>query len=376
MLGPTVLCSSAQAFFPAMVERAQGRERLRSRLALSVLKIIATIVVFSGVPLLPGTGAEEVTSVSPACTASVSETTCTCSDPAAAASAAAASESKQSATLSTDTNILSVNCSGNLLFAPADGGNGIVCSVDSGNLATCNLEIVRLLAGTSKEVKWEACNNKDGGENTKCKSLSVPQSDFPFVDQKFAVGCTDSGKKVCKVPVTIKARTSETNGQTVTCAYGASSNESRQAVTLNPSKNSFTLVCGDKGTVLPTNYETKFCSSDPEKAKETCDGDYQSILPGFEEGWWKNDDPTANSFTLSIPVEKFPKEQAKMVVACQQEKESSGSKTVQWEAATSSVCRVDVTIEAGSPASLSLGSRHFSSWLLAFAVTFVMARGI
>ncbi|PFH36090.1 hypothetical protein BESB_057410 [Besnoitia besnoiti] len=325
-----------------------------------------------------GKGAEEVTSVSPACTASVSETTCTCSDPAAAASAAAASESKQSATLSKDTNILSVNCSGDLQFAPTRDEDTMVCSATAEDLQGCNVDIRELLFGEPKDVKWKQCEAQEEKSIPKCKALTIPQDNLPFVDESFAVGCaTVNNGKVCKIPVTMKARASETNGQTVTCAYGADSNTSRQAVTLSPSKNSFTLVCGDKGTVLPTNYDTKFCYSDPDDTSTTCDGDYESILPGFESSWWKKERLTAaNSFTLSIPVEKFPKEQAKMVVACQQEKEGLGSKTVQGEAATSSVCTVDVTIQAGSPASLSLGSWHFSSWLLAFAVALVMARGV
>ncbi|PFH36097.1 SAG-related sequence [Besnoitia besnoiti] len=343
-----------------MEEGAEGKERVRSGLALPVLTFIATIVVFSGVPFLPGTGAEGVTSVSPACTASGSATTCTCSDAAAAASAAAASESKQSATLSKDTNILSVNCSGGLQFAPTGDKHTMVCSAEAGDLKQCNVEIVELLAGTPNDVKWKACDTQERNGKPSCQTLTIPQDNLPFVDQKFAVGCTgeDSTKKVCKVDVTLKAIASATNGQTVTCAYGAGSNESRQVVTLNPSKNSFTLVCGDKGTVLPTNYDTKFCSSDPAGTSTTCDGDYQSILPGFENGWWKKDDPdTPKSFTLSIPVDKFPKEQAKMVVACQQTTPKSSSKIAKDEIATSSVCRVDVTIEASAFAAAARGMK-------------------
>ncbi|PFH36089.1 SAG-related sequence [Besnoitia besnoiti] len=366
-------CRPSQAGATGVKGGVQRRGLLPLRLRVSVLALFAATALCSGSSSPRTIHALAVNSLSAECGASGHETTCICAE-----ASLKTSEQKSSAVISKETNVLEVDCKGELKFAPTGAGNSLVCPAGSDGLNNCQLDINKLLTKQQNAVQWQNCD-QESKVPEQCKSLTIPEESLPFADEGFSVGCVDKtqgDKKLCQVAVTIKARASETNGQTVTCAYGASSNESRQAVTLNPSKNSFTLVCGDKGTVLPTNYETKFCSSDPEKAKETCDGDYQSILPGFEEGWWKNDDPTANSFTLSIPVEKFPKEQAKMVVACQQEKESSGSKTVQWEAATSSVCRVDVTIEAGSPASLSLGSRHFSSWLLAFAVTFVMARGI
>ncbi|PFH36096.1 SAG-related sequence [Besnoitia besnoiti] len=369
MLGPTVLCSSAQAFSRAMEERAEGKKRLRSSLGPSVLKIIAIIVIFSGFPSLPCVGAKEDAPVSLACSASGSETTCTCST-----QVNTDGESNRSAILSKETNILSVNCDETLQFFPTGENGTTVCPAGVTAQNQCNLSVPELLSEKS-DVKWEDCDIKAKGKNP-CKRLTIPEVTLPFVDQKFAVGCTANpadSSKICEVPVTIQARATETNGQTVTCAYGADSNEIRQAVTLNPSKNSFTLVCGDKGTVLPTNYDTKFCSSDPEKAKETCDGDYESILPGFENSWWKKN-IFANSFTLSIPVEKFPTEQAKMVVACQQTTPKPSSKIAKDEIATSSVCRVDVSIEAGGAASLSLGSWYFSSWLLAFAVTLLVAR--
>ncbi|PFH36100.1 SAG-related sequence [Besnoitia besnoiti] len=371
---PSALCSSAQAVVGAMRERAQRKGLSPSRLRLPFVAFVVAVAVVLVFASLPAIGAQQASPVPLVCDAKAPETTCTCSE-----AKGKASESETSATLSKETNILSVKCNNDLVFAPTGNKNTLVCPAGSGDLKDCKLDIVELLAKEPSGVQWDECNEREKSTG-KCKTLTIPQANFPFVDESFAVGCTvnlDSNDKLCRIPVTIKARTSETNGQSVTCAYGAGSNESRQAVTLNPSKNSFTLVCGEKGTVLPTNYDTKFCSSDPAGTSTTCDGDYQSILPGFENGWWKKDDPaTPKSFTLSIPVDKFPKEQAKMVVACQQTTPKPSSKIAKDEKATSSVCRVDVTIEAGSPASLSLGSWNLSSRLLALAVTLVMARGM
>ncbi|PFH36098.1 SAG-related sequence [Besnoitia besnoiti] len=349
--------SSAQAVSRLPQERVQRKWRLPSRPQLSFVAFIAAAVVLLGFPSLPTSGADEPSSVSPACTASGLETTCTCSE-----TKAKAGVSNESATLSKDTNILRVECTNPTVFAPTEANGTTVCSAEPPpDFKDCKENIQQLLGGDPSSVKWEACKEEKAKGAEKCKTLTVPQTNLPFVDQRFAVGCTEepnNNNKLCRIPVTIKARASATNGQTVTCAYGAGSNESRQAVTLNPSKNSFTLVCGEKGTVLPTNYDTKFCPSDPAGTSTTCDGDYQSILPGFENGWWKKDDPdTPKSFTLSIPVDKFPKEQAKMVVACQQTKTKSGSGSPAEGAATSSVCTVDVTIEASAFAAAARGMK-------------------
>ncbi|PFH36095.1 SAG-related sequence [Besnoitia besnoiti] len=368
--------SSAQTVILAMQERQGRKGRLPPRLRLPLLASIATIVIVSGFSSLYGVRAQQQQqqAVTPACSVTAPETACTCYEPTGTAG-----KSDRSAALSKEINLLKVKCGVGLQFAPTRGNKDMmVCSEQSTNLKDCDLNINDLLGGKSSDVKWEKCT-ENAREVEECKTLTIPQANLPFVDKSFAVGCTDKTtgeQKLCRIPVTIHARASETNGRTVTCAYGAGSNESRQVVTLNPSKNSFTLVCGEKGTVLPTNYDTKFCSSDPDGTNTTCDGDYQSILPGFENGWWKKEEPTStNSFTLSIPVEKFPTEQAKMVVACQQTTPKPSSITVKDEKATSSVCRVDVTIEAGSPASFSVGSWQMSS-LLAFVVTFVLARGM
>ncbi|PFH36091.1 SAG-related sequence [Besnoitia besnoiti] len=370
--GPSVPCSSAQAASPAMEGGSHRKERLPSKVGLLFLHFVATIVVFSSSLSLPGIGALATSSASFVCEVSAPSTTCTCSE-----QQAGDSTNNGSATLSKDTHTLKVKCGETLQFPSAVDNGAMVCPAEFNTLDDCTLDILKLLGGAPKDVKWKACDTQERNGKPSCQTLTIPQDNLPFVDESFAVGCaTVNNGKVCKIPVTMKARASETNGQTVTCAYGADSNTSRQAVTLSPSKNSFTLVCGDKGTVLPTNYDTKFCYSDPDDTSTTCDGDYQSILPGFENSWWKKVAPTANSFTLSIPVEKFPKEPAKMVVACQQITKIADSKGVAEGAATSSVCRVDVTIEAGSPASLSLGPWHLSSCLLAFAVTLVMARSM
>ncbi|PFH36083.1 SAG-related sequence [Besnoitia besnoiti] len=268
------------------------------------------------------------------------DTVCTC-DPAAG-------EEPLSATLSQEKNVLKMVCKPKMACAPEEMQD-TVCQAEQTELTGCQLKLSDLLAEDATSVAWEAEKVK-AKENGETKSLTIPTQNFPYSDQRFAVGCTGENKK-CKVVVTVEARPTVTDGQTVTCAYGASSNTSHQAVTLSPSNNSFTLVCGEKGDVLPATYETTYCVSGSTDAAETCDEKWTSVFADYDSKWWKNPEGT-NSFTLSIPTDKFPSEQKKVMVGCQQKQPMEDHKKT--AAVSGSVCRVDVTINASSPPSSSV----------------------
>ncbi|PFH36086.1 SAG-related sequence [Besnoitia besnoiti] len=245
------------------------------------------------------------------------ETTCSCD-----VQEGRTGEKLFSAALSREANALEVDCQRDLICAPKGLEKSTVCSAEASNWTACDLDLNKLLANNTAQVTWTECAKKDKIAEGQCKTLSIPRENFPYADEQFTVGCTQGEITKCKVTVSVTARPSVTEGDTVTCAYGASSNPSHQAVTLSPSKNSFTLVCGEKGTVLPTNYQTSFCSPGSEDAKKSCEGDYQTILPGYEGNWWHSDS-NANTFTLSIPADKFPTEEAKIMVGCHQKQQLS-----------------------------------------------------
>ncbi|PFH36080.1 SAG-related sequence [Besnoitia besnoiti] len=276
------------------------------------------------------------------CVPGEKDTTCTCDS-------TATGEERLSATLSQEKNVMKIVCEPQMTCAPEDLLDK-VCPAEQVELKGCQLKLSDLLAEDATSVAWEAEKVK-AKENGETKSLTIPTQNFPYSDQRFAVGCTGENKK-CKVVVTVEARPTVTDGQTVTCAYGASSNTSHQAVTLSPSNNSFTLVCGEKGDVLPATYETTYCVSGSTDAAETCDEKWTSVFADYDSKWWKNPEGT-NSFTLSIPTDKFPSEQKKVMVGCQQKKETNDEQRKAGAPAGPTVCSVDVTIEATSSASFT-----------------------
>ncbi|PFH36093.1 SAG-related sequence [Besnoitia besnoiti] len=343
----------------AMKRLAPRKSCLSSRRRLAVLAAIASAAVYSGYPSFSTAGALAASSAATGCAVDGAETTCTCGGQVGETG------KNWSAILSKKTNILTLKCGEQMQCVPQAAG-GKVCSASSDELTSCDIDLHTLLAGNTKDAEWKACPNE--GNETTCMKLSLLEENLPSVDQTFAVGCTGSPAKQnvkCKVAVTVEARPSVTEGQTVTCAYGASSNPTRQAVTLSPTQNSFTLVCGDKGEVLPKNYEDVFCSSELKGDQDVCKGDYTSILQAYQKNWWEHDKKAnVNSYKLSIPVDKFPTEQSKIVVGCQQKESSSEEMKTTEDAVKSALCTVDVTIEASSASSWSVISGYVFALLV------------
>ncbi|PFH36804.1 SAG-related sequence [Besnoitia besnoiti] len=270
------------------------------------------------------------------------------------------------AKISEKTNELEIHCM-SLKYAPDGLQESTVCSADAVDVAKCKasedeeksgcIDVNTLLVSTSGSVEWKPSNISS--VDNQSKVLSVPKEKLPYIDGQFIVGCSDSKGSTtkCKVAVTVAARATETKDQQVTCSYGKDSNKKHQTITLSPSQNSFTLVCGEKGEIVQTNYKKTYCDvSEENAAVKDCHGKYKDILPGYEEGWWT--DGEEKSFTFTIPEDKFPKVGAKMMVQCQKVvEEKPQEKELQVPAPAppqDSVCSVDVTIETGgSPSSAS-----------------------
>ncbi|PFH36814.1 SAG-related sequence [Besnoitia besnoiti] len=261
-------------------------------------------------------------------------------------------------------------CNDSLQHSPRELKSTFVCPATTTDLLDCEtseptatLDINSLLAASAAKVTW----NEKAVENNPptTRTLSIPKERFPYVDEKFVVGCTGEAverqkKTKCTVTVTVAARATVTENQKVTCAYGSGSNTKHQAAALSPSNNSFTILCGDKGEIVQTNYKLKFCPvSDTKGAVTDCSEDYKTVLPGYEEGWWTGDN--ARGFTFTVPKDKFPRNEAKFMIQCQKSSNARGNGKAEPDAEAPSVCSVDVTVEGSgqeslSPASSSVGS--------------------
>ncbi|CBZ52219.1 SRS domain-containing protein [Neospora caninum Liverpool] len=285
----------------------------------------------------------------------------------------------ETATSGTTTNVLQVSCQGDLQCAPGGLSDENVCPENTEHLHQCKttggdssrcIDVNDLLTDSGNSVTWvEGANT--AGHTTK--KLTIPTERFPLTDKKFVVGCVNRAKSAdsCKVAVTLAARATAKNDQTVTCAYGASSNKEPQTITLSPSQNTFTLVCGTDGDILPSTYQKKYCSSSENNTTSACEEkDYTSIITTYQETWWQKTPEGTNAYTLEIPPNDFPAEPANIVVGCKK----TATTTLKVEEDPSetdslSVCKVVVTIEAlansssatmsGVMASLALGGVAF-----------------
>ncbi|KEP67000.1 UNVERIFIED_CONTAM: SAG-related sequence SRS30D [Hammondia hammondi] len=295
----------------------------------------------------------------PSCVVSETATKCTCKNQASAASEAL------KATLSEEKNVLEIGCQQNeQKCAPNDLNTNLVCPATATALKDCKkqeersantpFDVNSLLIG-SPAISWQSC------EDSECttKRLTIPRETFPYVDHKFVVGCLKADTTTMRVAVTLQARASSTQEQTVKCAYGTQSNAAHQTVTLTPGKNSFTLVCGSEGEVLPTKYNEAYCvSGNGNEAATHCTGAYTHIFPNYEETWWS----TANTseYTFQVPDGEFPSEEQKITVGCQ--KKTSATPPAQGqgkgntpEEAKSTVCTIDVTISPSAASSAAFG---------------------
>ncbi|PFH32476.1 SAG-related sequence [Besnoitia besnoiti] len=248
-------------------------------------------------------------------------------------------------------------CEKNLTYAPQGLAGCKVCPAEKWEeckTGNGGIDATELLFGTPEGVAWKDVQKVK--EPNVPKVLAIPEENFPFTDQKFVVGCVNQAGHTtkCQVGVTIAARPTKKHEQTVRCAYGQASNQSHQQITITPSHNAFTLTCGDQGEVLPTLHTQTYCIiGEKTDAEAKCSGSYADVLPGYEETWWKAGN-SKNSFTLTIPTDKFPKESATIMVGCGKATTSTAERSEPESALSPSVCSVDVTIEGTGEVSSSL----------------------
>ncbi|PHJ22364.1 srs domain-containing protein [Cystoisospora suis] len=190
-----------------------------------------------------------------------------------------------------------------------------------------------------REVSWTRANHAlDKGGSSLI--LTIPHERFPLVEKYFSIGCKgkESNDFICDVLVTLEPKATMTWDNRVTCAYGKTSNQKRQSVTLTPEKNSVTIDCGEPGVMVPSDHTEK-CYSYKKDFSDANLLDFSEILPGYTKAWWSQETANPHAVTFTIPKDKFPFDQRKFAVGC----ESPG-----LVYGNSSVCIVDVRVNAAN----------------------------
>ncbi|CBZ53653.1 SRS domain-containing protein [Neospora caninum Liverpool] len=333
--------------------------RIGVRMGLRVILVfVSAFLLLDSLPFSGCVRAVADEPTDPACVIAGAVTKCTCTSKEV-------TNKDLTATLSQEKNVLEIGCKqSDLTCAPENLDDSAVCPSSTTNLRDCKtppgtdtpFNINTLLSGSSPNVSWQPCTDCDSDSGCTTKKLTIPPENFPIVDQKFMVGCVQPNTKdTMKVTVTLEARASATEDHIVKCAYGKNSNTAHQTVTLSREKNSFTLVCGDQGDVLPTNYQEKYCVSESgNEASDSCTGSYQGIFPNYETTWWtKTTD--RNEYKFTVPDGQFPAEEQKITVGCQKKATcENGKQSTKTDEKDSSVCSVDVTVVASAASSGAL----------------------
>ncbi|PFH36806.1 SAG-related sequence [Besnoitia besnoiti] len=332
----------------------QRKSLLASRTRLTPPLLLATVTLLLYRPLLSGVGSLADETVKLSCETSAKRTKCTC------VNGGATTETK-AVSLSQTENEFEMYCTHNLTCAPLGLKDSVVCLATVESLNQCEndtedkkncMDVKQLLEGAPDSVKWTNGNAIPSQDTSKV--LGVPQENFPYVDGIFSVGCIESNDtEKCRVNVVVKARATTTQDRKVICAYGTDSNQEHQTMTLSPSENSFTLVCGEKGEIVQKNYKETYCPvTEGKEAVTECAKGYKPILPAYEHNWWTGDEK--QSFTLTIPKDAFPENDAKMTVQCQKRVEAGETAKAAPAAPSPTVCSVDVTIQGiGSSSAFS-----------------------
>ncbi|KFG51700.1 SAG-related sequence SRS30C [Toxoplasma gondii p89] len=339
---------------------SQFFQGLGLRMGLTVLALFLSTFVRSGdvsFAVAANAQGEETPPSDPTCVVEGAVTKCTCRNQTV-------QKPDVTAIVSEQQNGLQISCNAaHLKCAPDNLQDNTVCPATITSLYECkqtavktvtSVDINSLLNG-SPSLQWQ---NGDSVPECTSRKLTIPPENFPFVDEKFIVGCIKEGTNdSMKVAVTLQARASATKEQTVTCAFGVNSNKVHQTVTLSPEKNSFTLVCGTAGQVLPTKFDENYCvTADKTDAADSCTEAYRGILPNYEKTWWMKSS-NANEYTFKIPDDQFPPEEQKITVGCQKKKISDpNNQTSRSNEKDSSVCTVDVTIAPSAASSASVSA--------------------
>ncbi|PFH37048.1 SAG-related sequence [Besnoitia besnoiti] len=221
---------------------------------------------------------------------------------------------------------------------------------------------LQALLESNREVRWTQIPITKSKQGEKW-ALNLEQTDFPFTDKSFFVGCKNEEhpSKTCRVDVTVKARSSSVMDNLVTCAYGAESNSEALKVELTEETSTLALACGKHGSINPTTYSTNYCENEN---LTSCTKSYSDILPNYSSAWWAGKSDTTDHVKLTIPKGSFPAEEQHFYVGCvpkaaKPEKpiaRTTGPSTDTSTSAGASTCRVKVTVKAASSASPAVSS--------------------
>ncbi|PFH37052.1 SAG-related sequence [Besnoitia besnoiti] len=219
------------------------------------------------------------------------------------------------------------------------------------------------LLGETSEARWIEAQPVPP-ETGNAWTLKLKESDLPFADKSFFVGCQNSGSNQhCRVDVTVKARPSVVVDNVVTCAYGSESNSETLKVEITEEKSTLTIECGNDGSIVPTSYGTVYCGSDD---LTSCEKSYSDILPNYAKTWWKEEGVQRDVATLTIPKQNFPAEDKQFYIGCSPMSVEGASKASGIAKGESerpavpgvSVCKVLVTVKAAGSISSGESGLH------------------
>ncbi|KEP60551.1 UNVERIFIED_CONTAM: SAG-related sequence SRS16E [Hammondia hammondi] len=279
-------------------------------------------------------------------------------------------------TLSKENLAVSLECSGEKnAIVPKDQKK--VCSatpnakVADCNEADTNKQItLKSLLGTSGDIQWKKTivSTDSKGE---VMTLKIQESELPFFDKAFFVGCEEDKKPErkshateCKVTVSVKARPSTVGeNNIITCAYGKDSNPRPLEMEMSADKNTLTIDCGTDGSLQPTRYTEDYCVTDDSQLESCTTKKFSEILPTFSPSWWVSDSQNGSA-KLTIPESGFPEEEQQFRLGCVPKKTtespqgSPSAKTEKEEGAqntgaSTSNCSVIVTVKASNYSSLA-----------------------
>nr|CEL69067.1 TPA: SRS domain-containing protein [Neospora caninum Liverpool] len=281
-------------------------------------------------------------------------------------------------TLSKDNLTVTLKCSGTDYVAiPQEMTKVCSATVQEPSVKSCKTDTqgtgngkqitLESLLGSNRSIEWKNTSQatEEKQTNGKERTLELQETDLPFSDKAFFVGCDkNNDRKVsllpsaeCKVDVNVKARPSSvTDNNVVICAYGKDSNPEPLKVEMTTEKNTLTIQCGSEGSLNPESYATQYC--DPEGEVDSCEEKkFEGILPMFSTSWWSKG-ADSNSATLTIPQTDFPESEQRFRVGCVYKEANSeatkpalkgGGKRESETARTTLSC--NVIVRSGSPVS-------------------------
>ncbi|PFH36175.1 SAG-related sequence [Besnoitia besnoiti] len=269
-----------------------------------------------------------------------------------------------------------LNCAGaGNAVVPSEGGS--VCLADAKKVSACKPEPsattkqikLTTLLRSDTPVKTSITQNPNGQANGQAWTLELQESQLPRVDTTFFVGCQKASEdedSQCKLDITVKARQSDADKNTIICAYGVDSNGANPLTAeMTEENNILSIDCGDAGSFAPAGY-TEFCLPDSQALKGCPTKGFSDVFPTFADSWWQKADSRKTANVLTIPKTDFPAEARQFLLGCVPKDSSSGlpggeqdsvQKAASGGVAAPSACQVLVTVKAASLSSSAMSAR-------------------